>query len=108
MMTGRYEAAGSEAEFQPGSHRRVLRNKLGITSIRAIQRKESEVLLAVTHQLIDEVTVDHRFTANDIRAMHRRWLEDIYQWAGEYRSVNIARGVHVCRRRTGAAADAAV
>jgi len=92
MMTGRYEAAGPEAEFQPGSHGRVLRNKLGITSIRAIQRNESEVLLAATHQLIDEVTVDHRFTANDIRAMHRRWLEDIYQWAGEYRSVNIAKG----------------
>jgi cell filamentation protein len=70
----------------------VLRNRLGITSVRALERKESEELLATTQQLIDEVTVDHRFTANDVRGMHRRWLGEIYEWAGEYRGINIAKG----------------
>lgn len=91
-MIGRYIATGPEAESEPGSRGRVLRNRLGITSVRAIQRRESETLLATTQQLIDEVTVDQRFTAGDIRRMHRQWLGDIYEWAGQYRGVNIAKG----------------
>ena len=91
-MAGRYEAAGPEAEFQPGSHGRVLRNRLGITSVRELERAESEALLAATQQIIDETTVDERFTADDVCRIHRRWLAEIYEWAGEYRSVNIAKG----------------
>jgi cell filamentation protein len=91
-MVARYEASGPEAEFEPGSRGRVLRNRLGITSVRAIQNKESEALLATTHQLVDDVTVDRCFTAADIRGMHRRWLGEIYEWAGEYRSLNISKG----------------
>ena len=81
-MTGRYEAIGPEAEFEPGSRGRVLRNRLGITSVRALQRKESEALLAATQRVIDEVAVDHRFTAADVCRMHRLWLGEIYEWAG--------------------------
>jgi cell filamentation protein len=91
-MTGRYAATGPEAEFEPGSRGRVLRNRLNLTSVRAMQREESEALLATTQQLIDEITVDHRFIADDICRMHRRWLGHIYDWAGQYRSVNIAKG----------------
>lgn len=90
-MIGRYNAEGPEAEFEPGSRNRVLRNRLGITSVREIERKESEALLAVTERLIDETRVDQRFTAQDIRRMHRLWLGDIYEWAGEYRQVNVSK-----------------
>ena len=92
VMTGRYEAIGPEAELEPGSRGRVLRNRLGITSVRALQRRESEALLAATQRVIDEVAVDHRFTAADVCRMHRLWLGEIYEWAGEYRSVNVAKG----------------
>jgi cell filamentation protein len=92
MTTPRYKATGLEAEFEPGSRGRVLRNRLGITSVRAMQRVESEALLATTERLIDELTVDHRFTAAAICRMHRLWLGEVYEWAGEYRSVNIAKG----------------
>jgi cell filamentation protein len=91
-MLGRYDAAGPEAAFQPGSRGRVLRNLLGITSVRELERKESERLLAATQQAIDDTRVDQRFTAADIRSMHHSWLGDIFDWAGEYRSVNIAKG----------------
>jgi cell filamentation protein len=91
-MTGRYAATGPEAEFEPGSRGRVLRNRLGLTSVRSMQREESEALLATTQQLIDEVTAGHRFTADDVCGMHRRWLGHIYVWAGQFRSINIAKG----------------
>jgi cell filamentation protein, protein adenylyltransferase len=91
-MTGRYDAAGPESEFQPGSRGRVLRNRRGITSVRLLERDESEALLAATQQAIDDAGVDQRFTAGDIRVMHHRWLGDPYEWAGEYRTVNISKG----------------
>ena len=59
---------------------------------RDIEQAESEALLVVQEQLVSQYTADHRFTAGDVRAIHRQWLERIYPWAGEYRSVNIAKG----------------
>jgi cell filamentation protein len=91
-MAGRYDAPGSETEFQPGSRGRVPRNRLGITSVRLIRHAESETLLAATQQMIDGTDTNQRFTAGDIRSMHRRWLGELYEWAGEYRQVNIAKG----------------
>jgi hypothetical protein len=51
-MTGRYDAAGPESEFQPGSRGRILRNRRRITSVRELERDESEALLAATQQAI--------------------------------------------------------
>lgn len=50
-----------------------------------MERRESAALLTVTEVMIDTTRQDQRFTADDIRGMHRRWLGDIYEWAGEYR-----------------------
>ena len=85
----RYQAEGAEAEFEPGSRGRVLRNLCGIHSVRAMAQAESEALLGATNRVIDQTDVDQRFTAADICAMHRLWLGGIYAWAGEYRQVNM-------------------
>ncbi len=87
----RYTAQGSEAEFEPGSRGRVLRNLADVRSVREMARLESERLLAATEHLIDEIEVDQRFRAEDICRMHRLWLGGIYAWAGEYRQVNIGK-----------------
>jgi cell filamentation protein len=89
---GRYQAEGVEAQYEPGSRGRVLRNRLGIRFVRQMAQRESEALLAATHRLIDETRVDQRFVADDIRRMHRVWLGDIYAWSGEYRMVNVSKG----------------
>ena len=91
-MTDRYAARGVEAEFEPGSRGRVLRNLLGIRSMREMARAESKALLKAQEQLIAKFSLDHRFTADDVRAIHRTWLGGVYSWAGEYRGVNIAKG----------------
>jgi cell filamentation protein len=91
-MTGRYDAAGAESEFQPGSRGRVLRNRRGITSVRQLEREESDALLAASQKAIDTTRVDQRFAASDIRTMHHHWLGELYEWAGEYRTVNISKG----------------
>jgi cell filamentation protein len=91
-MSGRYSAHGPEAETEPGSRGRVLRNRLGITSVREMERRESAALLAATQGMIDETQADQTFVAGDIRRMHEMWLGEIYAWAGEYRQVNLGKG----------------
>lgn len=92
MQRGRYKAVGPEAEFEPGSRGRVLRNLLGIRSVREMALRESDALIAVTDRLLDETRMDQRFTAKDICRIHKLWLADIYPWAGQYRGVNVTKG----------------
>lgn len=91
MRDGRYKAEGLEAEFEPGSRGRVLRNRLGIRSARTMAEIESAALVTATQKMIDDTRVDQRFTARDIRRMHRLWLGSVYGWAGEYRQVNLGK-----------------
>lgn len=91
-MSNRYGAHGPEAESEPGSRGRVLRNRLGIMSAREMARRESALLLVATQRMIDETQLEQHFTADDIRRMHRLWLGELYSWAGEYRQVNMGKG----------------
>lgn len=92
MNQGRYRADGSQAESESGSRGRVLRNRLGITRVREMQRVESEALLQVQEWAIGHFQASRRFTAADVVLLHKRWLGRIYSWAGEYRQVNIHKG----------------
>jgi cell filamentation protein len=89
---GRYDVSALiEAQFQPGSRRRVLRNLPGITRIRDMNRLEAVALQSATDEFFRSFDEEHRFRADDIRRMHRTWLREIYSWAGEYRSVNVSK-----------------
>ena len=91
--TSRYDTSSlPEAQFEPGSRGRVLKNKLAIKSKKAMDEAESVALKAAIDKLIGIYDKDHRFTAEDIREMHKIWLDNIYEWAGEYRQVNVSKG----------------
>lgn len=91
--SGRYDTSSlTEAQFEPGSRGRVLKNKLAIKSKKTMDEAESVALKTAIDKLIGIYDKDHRFTAEDIRAMHKIWLYDIYEWAGEYRQVNVSKG----------------
>lgn len=90
---GRYDISRLvEAQFEPHSRRRVLRNLLGVRQVREMHRLESEALLSAQELLVETFAVDHRFTADDVCRIHHTWLVGIYSWAGEYRSVNVSKG----------------
>ena len=91
-MSRKYAATGPEREFEPGSRGRVLRNLLGITRVRDINEAESQALELAQDAALDQYGSSHRFTAKDIRTLHRLWLGPIYPWSGDYRSVNIGKG----------------
>lgn len=80
-----------EDQTEPGSKGRVLKNKLGITSKREIDRHEKAEQIRTIEELTNVFSVDHRFTASDISKIHNLWLGGIYEWAGKYRQVAISK-----------------
>ena len=83
---------GPEAEFQPGSRRRVLLNRMGITKKSELDQAEYDALLKAQELFLTRVGPETRFTAELIGEMHRAWLGDIFAWAGEYRTVELQKG----------------
>lgn len=88
----RYDVSGlPEAQFEPGSDGQVLKNRLGITSKSDMDTVEARALERTMDVLVRTYGESHRFTAPDIRECHRIWLGDIYDWAGQYRRVNVSK-----------------
>lgn len=81
-----------EAQYEPGSRRRVLKNLLGIRRKRDMDRIEYEQLLQAQERYLGIITDQTQFTAALLCRMHRDWLGKVYEWAGKYRTVNIEKG----------------
>ena len=88
----RYETSGMiEAQFEQGSHDKVLKNLLRIKTVEKMDQAEALALEEAQDLLIRTYDKNHRFTAQDICRMHKVWLGKVYAWAGEYRRVNLAK-----------------
>jgi len=88
----RYETSAlTEAQFEQGSHCRVLKNKLGIKLKRQMDKLERQEQIRALDELSGRFDEKHRFTIMDICEIHKVWLENIYEWAGKYRQVNVSK-----------------
>ena len=90
-MSNRYDVDGPQGAMQPGSDGQVLANKLGITD--ADEVAEAELLLL--GQLYEAVLIDdlpdRTLALADLLTWHRRWLGNLYEFAGTLRSVNVSK-----------------
>jgi len=85
-------ATGPEAEYEPGSQKKVLKNLLGITSKVEMDLIELEALIRVQETYYRKPSLEsQRITADFIRGMHRDWLGGIYSWSGNCRTVELAK-----------------
>ena len=92
-MPDRYDTSGSaEGQYEPGSNSQVLKNRLGITDPREMDDIELDLLEQLYGAVIDEIDVDQVVTVDDLFEWHRKWLGNIYDWAGKERSVNLGKG----------------
>jgi cell filamentation protein len=92
MSFARYNTStGIEGEYQPGSAKRVLRNKLGIQRKTEMDKIEADALIATQARYLGWITPEVTFTASLICQMHRDWLGEIYTWAGQYRTVEMSK-----------------
>jgi cell filamentation protein len=65
---------------------------LGIRRKTDADQAEFEALLRVQAAYLKRVSPATRFTAEMICRMHRDWLCEIYEWAGQYRTVELEKG----------------
>jgi cell filamentation protein len=91
-MVDRYDTTGNpEGQFQPGSDGKVLLNKLGIIDPEEMDEIELGLLDELTNLLFDNIEIDQTITCADICEWHRHWLGNVFVWAGQYRTVNMAK-----------------
>ncbi|MGH6925513.1 MAG: Fic/DOC family protein [Propylenella sp.] len=80
-----YEAA-DDPYCYPGTS--VLKNRLGLRSQAELDEFES----SMTAQRADEPLPPGRFGPAHYRAIHRHLFQDVYDWAGNIRTVRIGKG----------------
>jgi cell filamentation protein len=73
----------------------VLYNKLGLRSTAALEAAEREITHAALI-LLDESPVSPSYDLSHLQEIHKRIFGDIYQWAGQIRTVAIAKSAMFC------------
>lgn len=71
----------------PGT--RVLRNKLGITDARALDEAESDLSMARMNEFLEHPNIKVDGTVEQLQRIHRYLFQDVYDWAGQIRTVDI-------------------
>jgi cell filamentation protein len=66
---------------------------MGIKSELEMEEVENVALKQAEDYFFGFYDAKHRFTAKDICNMHKVWLGRIYPWAGQYRSVDLTKGI---------------
>ena len=73
----------------------VLRNKLGLITTGELEAAEREITHAALI-FLRESPVPPTYDLRHLRAIHRRIFGDLYDWAGQLRTVAIAKGTWFC------------
>jgi len=68
----------------------VLRNKLGLTDAASLAAFERQIIA----QRMAEGVPSGVFDLDHLRAIHRHLFQDVYDWAGEIRTAELAKGRH--------------
>lgn len=75
---------------------RVLKNKLNIHDFDELSFAERKLAKYRSRELLESPIVG-RFDFKHLKAIHKYLFQDIYDWAGEVRTVDIAKGNLFCR-----------
>ncbi|MFO7954670.1 MAG: hypothetical protein R6U45_07740 [Thioalkalivibrio sp.] len=84
-----YRATGPDESAEPDSDGRVLANKMGITEQRELDEAETQLLRMLYEEVFANLEPDQPLDVPLIKHWHRRWLGNLYDWAGQERQVNL-------------------
>ena len=70
----------------------VPQNKFDISDAAVIHELEKELLKESYQLLFDEMNEETVFDERYFKSLHRRTFESLYEWSGEYRDFNMAKG----------------
>jgi cell filamentation protein len=73
---------------------RILKNLRGLSDPELLERFEARRTHRRIAELIDTPAAG-RFDVAHLKAIHRYIFQDVYEWAGQFRTVNISKGGHL-------------
>lgn len=73
----------------------VMINKMGIRDMERFMRMEKRLTMLRILELVEE-PVQGKFDLKHLQSIHRYIFQDVYEWAGEIRKVDIAKGNMFC------------
>lgn len=85
----------SDADYCYPPDFKVLKNKLNLRHATELERFETELVM----QRVAEGVTGGSFDLAHLRAIHRHLFQDVYEWAGEIRAVEISKGGHQFQAR---------
>jgi fido (protein-threonine AMPylation protein) len=71
----------------------VLKNRLGITGAATLEETEAALVATRSYEL-SRTPLKGAFDLAHLQAVHRYLFRDLYEWAGELRTIDIAKGGH--------------
>jgi cell filamentation protein len=72
----------------------VLRNRLGITDASTLEQAEA-ALVAVRSYELSRTPLKGQFDLAHLQTIHRYLFGDVYDWAGQLRTIDIGKGGHL-------------
>lgn len=69
----------------------VLRNRLGITDATGLEQAEAALVATRSYEL-SQTPIEGRFDLAHLQAIHRYLFGDVYEWAGQLRTIDISKG----------------
>jgi cell filamentation protein len=68
----------------------VLQNKFGISEEEELKAAEASLVAWRSYQLVEKPT-QGRFNLDHLQAIHQHLFQDVYEWAGELRDIDLSR-----------------
>ncbi|MGB9154539.1 MAG: Fic family protein [Alphaproteobacteria bacterium] len=87
MPTSKYSNADRYIDAETG----VLKNRLGITSEAELEKAEADFASARSYEL-SQHPLKGQFDLDHLKAIHGYMFKDLYEWAGQCRDIEIAKG----------------
>ena len=88
-MASKYQLVHSEFYIENSD---VPVNRLSITDSKIIHAFENDLLRDAYEVFVEELDSQTIFDEAYFKSLHRRTFESLYDWAGEYRNFNMAKG----------------
>lgn len=76
----------------------VLKNRMGVRDSERLSQLERRLTMLRLLELIDK-PIRGKFDLKHLQAIHKYIFQDVYEWAGEIRKVDIAKGNMFCNVR---------
>jgi cell filamentation protein len=77
----------------------VLKNRLGIPDAATLEQSEAALVATRSYEL-SQTPLKGSFDLAHLQAIHRHLFSDLYEWAGQLRTIDISKGGHLFAHHT--------